>query len=312
MAGFLRGLFYILLFGVGIAGMAIPMWRFGLLALQQDRLPRLTDLESFMMAIFLTVASLVVSWAIAHHYARAESEAKATQLIDNVGEQSAEKSLTQSRQLWELEQYVYAKKEVLLENGEDQVGPVVLDSVAQLIRTIRTSNMVLVNDWAAVTSRVIGHRIREQGNKQAQLFDRIDAVNRSGGEDGDTREQLASEARELPSHIAPSVAGTATKVVESVLSTSAVATEVENTGTVKVTTLRPIKSFTAMARIAPSLASQAATKRITLTQSPPGAPSNVSALITMPDRGYFNVHLTSKETGPLPAGTYEFRYSVSV
>ena len=132
-------------------------------------------------------------------------EEENTKLIDRIGEQSSEKILNQSKQLYSVEQYLDDKYNKLLERTTSTDAVIYLESTRNMIRLIRSSNNTYLSDWAGVVSDKIREKINQQSNAQSQLFEDINLINYSTDEKRvKLEEQIEQNSQKLPSYLVPS------------------------------------------------------------------------------------------------------------
>jgi hypothetical protein len=160
--------------------------------------------EGLLISIILSIASAVVSWAISSHYSKETLTAENTKLIDRIGEQSSEKILNQSKQLYSIEQYLDEKQNALLEKELSPEGTLFLESTRNMIRLIRSSNNTYLNDWAGVVSESVKGNILKQRNAQSQLFEDISLINKVSAEKRTELEtKIEKASQDLPSYLVP-------------------------------------------------------------------------------------------------------------
>lgn len=161
--------------------------------------------ESILISLILTIASAIVTWIVAAHFAKESSEAENAKLIDRIGEQSSEKILNQSKQLYSIEQYLDSKQTDLIENGSDEKSIIYLESTRNMLRLIRSSNNTYLSDWAGVVSTEIRTKLTQQSEAQSQLFEDIDLINSSSSPEQRERlaEKIEANAQKLPTHLVP-------------------------------------------------------------------------------------------------------------
>lgn len=160
--------------------------------------------EGLLISIILAIASSVVSWAISSHYSKETLKAENTKLIDRIGEQSSEKILNQSKQLYSIEQYLDEKQNTLLEKDLSPEGAIFLESTRNMIRLVRSSNNTYLNDWAGVVSETVKENILKQRNAQSQLFEDINLINKVSPEKrGELEDKIEKASQDLPSYLVP-------------------------------------------------------------------------------------------------------------
>jgi hypothetical protein len=160
--------------------------------------------EGLLISIILAIASGAFSWIISSHYSKASLKAENTKLIDRIGEQSSEKILNQSKQLYSIEQYLDDKQEKLASEESSSFGMIYLESTRNMIRIIRSANNTFLSDWAGVVSEDIRKQLTEQSNAQSQLFEDIDLITHSTPEKREKlEEQIEQNSQKLPSHLIP-------------------------------------------------------------------------------------------------------------
>ena len=161
--------------------------------------------ESILVSIILTIASAVVTWLVSSHFASESSKKENTKLIDRIGEQSSEKILNQSKQLYSIEQYLDNKQTDLIENESHSNAVIFLESTRNMLRLIRSSNNTYLSDWAGVVSEEIREKLTKQSEAQSQLFEDLDLINYSSSPEQRERlaEKIEENSQKLPSHLVP-------------------------------------------------------------------------------------------------------------
>lgn len=160
--------------------------------------------EGLLISIILAIASSAVSWTISSHYSKETLKAENTKLIDRIGEQSSEKILNQSKQLYSIEQYLDEKQNTLLEKDNSPEGIIFLESTRNMIRLVRSSNNTYLNDWAGVVSKDVKDNILKHRNAQSQLFEDINLINKVSPEKRTELENKIEKAsQDLPSYLVP-------------------------------------------------------------------------------------------------------------
>ncbi|WP_124635536.1 hypothetical protein [Taibaiella sp. KBW10] len=160
--------------------------------------------EGLLVSIILAIASSVISWAISSFYSEKTLTAENTKLIDRIGEQSSEKILNQSKQLYSIEQYLDEKQNILLEKDLSPEGSIFLESTRNMIRLVRSSNNTYINDWTGVVSDKVKDSIIKQRNAQSQLFEDINLIRHVSPDKREKLEEKIEKAsQDLPSYLVP-------------------------------------------------------------------------------------------------------------
>ena len=172
-----------------------------------SQLSRVETREGLLISIILAISSSVLAWVTTSHYSKETLKAENTKLIDRIGEQSSEKILNQSKQLYSIEQYLDEKRNVIMEKDLSPEGSIFLESTRNMISLIRSSNNTYLNDWAGVVSEAVKENILKQRNVQSQLFEDISLINRVSLEKrGELEDKIEKASKDLPSYLVPNSA----------------------------------------------------------------------------------------------------------
>ncbi|EPP4298156.1 hypothetical protein ACUP6R_003984 [Vibrio navarrensis] len=270
----------------------------------------MTPLESTLLSVLLTVFSGASSWMMADYYAKSSSEKESAKLIDRIGEQSSEKILNQSRQLWNIENYLESKRKELSNDPANSEQYEFIGSIIEMIRLVRSSNNTYLSDWAGVTSEAIKYKIDSQSRAQSELFEDIDLLLKSDFDDVDVKNRIISNSKKLPSYLAPSTSNYDGKKI-SIVRTEYKRQDVNvSQGKMTVYVSQPVYNFTCTGRLEPEMQKKPSSTRARVDGKPRKCPEfNISCSAgTTFD---FHVHIKSKESNVyLPMGLYVISFIV--
>ena len=115
-----------------------------------------TPRETGLIGVLLAILSILGSWVISHVYSTTRSRESAQEKIDTIAQQSSEKILNLSTQLWRLEQYFKAS----LERAGDEDSETALatlrnrlDSASYMARMLRSSTRFSATGKASSRNR---------------------------------------------------------------------------------------------------------------------------------------------------------------
>ncbi len=277
-----------------------------------SQLENLESREGLLISIILAIASGAFSWIVSSHYSKVSLTAENTRMIDRIGEQSSEKILNQSKQLYSIEQYLDDKQEKLAIEDSGSKGMIYLESTRNMLRLIRTSNNTYLSDWAGVVSDVVRQKLMEQSNTQSQLFEDIDLIPQSTPEKREKlEEKIEQNSQKLPSHLVPksNLKGNNAKIIDHEIKQND--TNIKK-GMVRVLLSEPSFKGHVVAKFESNLSSPPTKNTSKLANSPKGQHDiNVFAKTgTVHD---FHVGIKSQELNvPLKPGIYEIEYEFEV
>ncbi|MFV2052211.1 hypothetical protein [Aliiroseovarius sp. YM-037] len=264
-----------------------------------------TQGETFLVTVILTAASWFVSASLAESSAQKAAESTANDKIDDIAWLSSKKLADQSTNFFELETYL--EQTLLAKNHQTKLSETDITAIIRDLRQLRRANTGLMQDWNRVASEDLSSEINVWIEQQLELFGELDYSygQLEGSTDSSNRRQYHLPLSARPTHSSPLV----TKVDQEIYDG---ASPKQNKGKLHVNIARPSYNFTAGGKISPLFDSPPKTIEVQLVKSPDGTPENVGAAAGAGTNFDFSVHLKSYDFGVmLPAGTYEFEYSLS-
>ncbi len=277
-----------------------------------SQLETLETREGLLISIILAIASGAFSWIVSSHYAKASLKAENTKMIDRIGEQSSEKILNQSKQLYSIEQFLDDKQEKLAMEDTDSTSMIYLESTRNMLRLIRTSNNTYLSDWAGVVSDEVRQKITEQSNTQSQLFEDIDLIPQSTPEKREKlEEKIEMNSQKLPSHLVPksNLKGNNAKIIDHEITQNDLNIK---KGTVKVLLSEPSFKGHVVVKFESKLSSPPTKNNSNLINSPSGQ-KNINVFAKTGTVYDFHVGIKSHEYNvPLKPGIYEINYEFEV
>ncbi|ELR72892.1 hypothetical protein C900_00853 [Fulvivirga imtechensis AK7] len=277
-----------------------------------SQLDNLESREGLLISIILALGSAAFSWVISSHYSKKTLKAENTKLIDRIGEQSSEKILNQSKQLYSIEQYLDSKQEKSAMENSDSKGMIYLESTRNMIRLIRSSNNTYLSDWAGVVSDEVREKLTEQSNAQSQLFEDIDLISSaSPAKREKIEEKIEANSQKLPSHLVPqsSLKRNNAELHDHLIETNDTD---KKKGIIKVLLSEPSFKGHVVAKFDTNLSSPPTKNKSVLKKSPNGS-QNVNVFAKTGTVYDFHIGLKSDEFNvPLQPGIYEIEYEFEV
>lgn len=267
----------------------------------------LSSKENLLLSILLTISSSLFSWYVSHYYATLSSDRENTKFIDRIAEQSSEKILNQSRQLWVIERYLRKKEDILLNGGEDRFNSILhIDAVIEMIRLIRSSNNTYLNDWASIiSSNDIRNKLITQTNAQHSIFDDIELLVKNPENSDEASQRILDNLKYMPEGFARElgfVTGVASLINQNVKKN----TEKISQGKIIAHLNKKSKNFTVTGKFYPHLSNKP-NIRIRIERTP----KNFSDIEVTANTGTlfdFHVHVKATNNLELPVGKYIFEY----
>ena len=268
---------------------------------------------SLLISVILAIASSAVSWIVAYSYSKSSLTKENSEIIDRIGEQSSEKILNQSKQLYSIEQYLDDKHDKLEDRDYDIEALIYLESTRNMLRLIRSSNNTYLSDWAGVVSKDVKCKIKEQSNAQSQLFEDIDLIHYSTPENREKLEEKIEEnSSKLPSHLVPKKANF--KINNARITNHEIIEDTENKKKGKVTILLSEESYKGhvVAKFANNFRSPPTNSSYSLRKSPNGE-MNMSGFAKTGTTYDFHIVIKSDVLNvPLKEGIYEVEYEFNL
>ena len=274
--------------------------------------PQLSSLENTLFSVLLTMFSGVASWVLADVYAKSASRRESAELIDRIGEQSSEKILNQSRQLWNIETYIENKRREISNDPAHKSHVEYLVSLIEMVRLVRSSNNTYLSDWAGVTSQSVKDKIDSQSRAQSEIFEDIEILIKSDFADLELKNRIIANSAKLPSYLAPtgsSIDGRVVSIVRTIYKTQA---KDKSQGKIFVYLNRPVYKFTCSGKLDPPMIDTPNDSRARLDSKPPSTPEY--AIVCSTGTNFdFHIHIKSeKQNTSLPVGLYTFSFIVRV
>ncbi len=261
------------LFALSIAGMA---YAFYVLANK--------PIDPTAVSIILTISSAVLSWVISDHYAAQQNSAR----IDGVGERSSEKILNQSKQIWEVEEYVRKQADDL----EDFGGAQALHSAREMLKIIRSSNNTYIGDWEGIVSEPVRQKMEERMEAQNKLFR---AFAQGATEDRDTNTEIEAEKKALPTYLTPGFPTLSLKLASLLGQDVDRNTTTMSKGRLRVRLNRDSYKFNFTGKLYPELETIPEDLRARIVVRPDSAPQRIAVHAATGTCYDFHVHAKSNE-----------------
>lgn len=249
------------------------------------------------LSIILTGCSAALSWITADYFSSQQNNLR----IDGVGERSSEKILNQSKQLWEIEQFIQAKSSEL----SDDKGVQHLLAAKEMIALVRSSNNTYVGDWEGIVSNEIQQKMRGRNEEQNELF-------RSAASGEELPESSKTEGK-LPTHLTPVFNQAISQNRRTILLNQDVATKTtkESKGILRAQLLQDSPKFNFTGKLYPHFDNVPSVLKARVKVSPSSAPDHIYVNVSTGTTHDFHVHARSSDTDMLlPAGEYTFEYLV--
>lgn len=277
-----------------------------------------TPRETGLLGLLLTLLSMLGSWAISHVYSTSSSRESAQGKIDTIAQQSSEKILNHSTQLWRLEQYFRSSLQCASEEDNDAAVATLrnrIDSACEMARMLRSSNNTFLSDWQGVVSDSVNAVISSQASKVREIMDAYDQLDTPPSGDTEQWKNLRDELvdkvsllrAQLPSAVTPDRKYHSAPAV-AVVQHSAEASPTRQTGQLIVELLRPVYNATGSGKFKPPLVSAPTSLNATLIEKPEGSPK-IEVHAGGGTTFDFNVHFKSMTFGTdMLIGKYVVEY----
>ena len=284
----------------------------------------LTPRESALMNYLLCLFSVLATWLASHYYAIYSANATTAEKIDTIAQQSTEKIMNQSAQLWEVERFLENSVEIADNEANESAANNTLrnrmQSSAQMIRLLRSSNTTFTSDWAGVTSDKVRKNLESQVKKQQELLTIYEEVQAAEpepeGEGADQREdqrtrepnrRLQEFTRTLPAAALPTAQPAKTRAVTTTQFPQPATNTLAQGGAI-LRVLRPVANVTGYLRFVPALELP-----VNVTLSLAALPEGVQVAQLSAHAGAITssgcpIHITRNGGGKVPVGDYEIHY----
>lgn len=283
-----------------------------------------TPRESALLNYLLCLFSVLASWLASHYYAVYSAHTSTAEKIDTIAQQSTEKIMNQSAQLWEVERFLESSVEIA--DNEVSAAAAIntlrnrMQSSAQIIRLLRSSNSTFTSDWAGVASDHARKNLESQIKKQQELFKIYEEVEAAEpepeGEGSDERERqrtrepnrrLQEVASTLPAAALPTAQPAKTRAVTTTQFPQ-IATDTLAKGSVILQVIRPVANVTGYLRFAPEVDLPAKVE-LSLAAVPEDIQSTqLSAHAGAVKRSGCPIHITRNGGGKVAVGDYKINY----
>jgi hypothetical protein len=284
----------------------------------------LTPRESALLNYLLCLFSVLASWLASHYYAVYSAHTTTAEKIDTIAQQSTEKIMNQSAQLWEVERFMESSVEIAESEESTEVANNTLrnrmQSSAQMIRLLRSSNSTFTSDWAGVATDGVRKYLESQVKKQQELFKIYEEAEAAEpepeGEGADEREhqrtrepnrRLQEVANTLPAAALPTAQPAKTRAVTTTQFPK-LATNTLAEGGAILRVIRPVANVTGYLRFTPEV-DLPANVALRLATVPEGVDAaQLSAHAGAIRRSGCPIHVTSNVGGNVSVGEYKIEY----
>ena len=283
--------------------------------------------ESALLNYLLCMFSVLATWLASHYYAIYSAHTTTAEKIDTIAQQSTEKIMNQSAQLWEVERFLERSVEIADNETSAPAANSTLRnrmlSSAQMIRLLRSSNSTFTSDWAGVATTDVRRTLESQVKHQQELLKIYEEVQAAEpepeGEGADQREdqrtrepnrRLQEVVRTLPAAALPNAQPTRARAVTTTQFPRP-STDTLAQGSAILRVLRPVDNVTGYLRFVPAFELPPSVT-LTLASVPQGvqaAELTVHAGAATPSG--CPIHITRNEGGTIATGSYEIHYEAS-
>ena len=282
--------------------------------------PRENALLNYLLCLF----SVLASWLVSHYYAVYSAHTSTAEKIDTIAQQSTEKIMNQSAQLWEVEQFLESSVEIAANQMNAAEANNTLrnrmQSSSQMIRLLRSSNSTFTSDWAGVASEGVRKTLESQVKKQQELLKIYEEVQAAEpepeGEGADQREdqrtsepnrRLQEVVRNLPAAALPTAQPAKVRSVTT-NQLPQIATNTLAQGRAILSVIRPVANVTGYLRFKPEVDLPANVTLVLGTLPEAIQAAELSAHAGAVTRSGCPIHLTKVGGGKIAVGEYEIRY----